>query len=194
MQALKSFLGISALVAWAGLASAAPWTIDPAHTRVGFTVPHMMVSNVEGRFHDVKGNVDLDDQDLTKSTVELTIGAASIDTENPDRDKHLKSPDFFDVAKYPNLTFKSTKITKAGKNKYKVLGDLTIRDQTKPVTLDVTLSDPIANPWGKQVRGAKVEGKLNRKDFGLNWNKSLDKGGVLVGDEVTLNIQVELNQ
>jgi polyisoprenoid-binding protein YceI len=183
-----------ALLLLGAVAHAESWTFDPAHSRVGFSVTHMMVSSVEGRFHDVKATIDLDDGNLTKSTIELTIAASSIDTENADRDKHLKSPDFFDVAKFPNLTFKSTKITAAGKNKFKVTGDLTIRDQTKPVTLDVTLSDAIANPWGKMVRGVQATGKLNRHDFGLNWNKTLDKGGVLVSDEVKLEINGELDK
>jgi polyisoprenoid-binding protein YceI len=191
---MRSLLVLSAFALLTSVAHAEEWSIDPAHTRVGFSVPHMVVSDVEGRFHDVKGKVDIDDKDVTKSTIELTIQAASIDTENADRDKHLKSPDFFDVTKYPTVTFKSTKVTKAGKNKYKVTGNLTIRDVTKTVTLDVTASDPIANPWGKLVRGVKVEGKINRHDFGINWNKTLDKGGVVVGDEVTLNIRFELNK
>ncbi|HEX4336520.1 MAG TPA: YceI family protein [Polyangiaceae bacterium] len=183
-----------ALLLLGTIAHAEPWTFDAAHSRVGFSVRHMMVSSVDGRFHDVKANVDLDDKNLPKSTVEFTIAASSIDTANADRDKHLKSPDFFDVAKFPNLTFKSTKITAAGKNKYKVTGDLTIRDQTKPVTLDVTLTDAVANPWGKMVRGVEATGKLNRHDFGLNWNKTLDKGGVLVADEVKLDISGELDK
>ena len=189
-----SALTVSAFAFVASVASAEEWSIDPAHTRIGFSVPHMVVSDVEGRFHDVKGKVDIDDADLTKSTVELTIAAGSIDTASADRDKHLKGPDFFDVTKYPNLTFKSTKVAKAGKAKYKVTGDLTIRDVKKSVTLDVNVSDPVTSPWGKLVRAVKVEGKINRHDFGLNWNKTLDKGGVLVGDDVTLDLRFELNK
>ena len=183
-----------ALLLLCTIARAEPWTFDMAHSRVGFTVRHMMVSNVGGSFHDVKATVDLDDKNLTKSTIEFTIAASSIDTQNADRDKHLKSPDFFDVTKFPNLTFKSTKIVAAGKNKFKVTGDLTIRDMTKPVTLDITLTDPMTNPWGKTVRGVEATGKLNRHEFGLNWNKTLDKGGVLVSDEVKLEISGELDK
>ncbi|HVU02334.1 MAG TPA: YceI family protein [Polyangiaceae bacterium] len=190
----RSLLLVPALALFANLVHAEEWAIDAAHTRVGFTVPHMVVSDVEGRFHDVKGKVDIDDKDPTKSVVEITIQAGSVDTANADRDKHLKSPDFFDVAKFPTITFKSTKISKVGKNKYKVTGDLTIRDVTKSVVLDVEASDAIQNPWGKQVRGVKVAGKVNRHDFGLNWNKTLDKGGVLVGDIVTLDVQFELDK
>ena len=191
---MRSKLVLPALLLIGSVAHADPWTFDQGHSRVGFVVRHMMVSNVEGRFHDVKATIDLNDKDLTKSTLELTIAANSIDTENADRDKHLKSPDFFDVTKYPTLTFKATKIAKAGANKYKVIGDLTIRDTTKAVTLDVTLSDPIATPWGKTVRGVEATGKINRHDFGLNWNKTLDKGGVLVSDEVKLDINAELDK
>jgi polyisoprenoid-binding protein YceI len=177
------------------LAHAEEWAIDAAHTRVGFTVPHLVVSEVEGVFHEVKGKIDIDDKDLTKSSVDLTITASSVDTGNADRDKHLKSPDFFDAAKYPTLTFKSTKIVKgAGKDKFKVTGDLKIRDVTKSVTLDVTGSDAITNPWGKQVRAVKVEGKVKRTDFGLTWNKTLEKGGVLVGEDVTISVRFELNK
>jgi polyisoprenoid-binding protein YceI len=191
---ISSALAVSVFAFVASVASAEEWSIDPAHTRIGFSVPHMVVSDVEGRFHDVKGKVDIDDADLTKSAVELTIAAGSIDTASADRDKHLKGPDFFDVTKYPNLTFKSTKVVKAGKSKYKVTGDLTIRDVKKSVTLDVNVSEPVMSPWGKLVRAVKVDGKINRRDFGLNWNKALDKGGVVVGDDVTLDLRFELNK
>ncbi len=181
------------LFAGSALAEPAEWSVDAAHARVGFSVPHMVVSDVEGQFKTFSGKVVLDDADLTKSSVELSVDVASIDTDNADRDKHLRSGDFFAADKHPKITFKSTKIKKAGKA-YKVTGDLTIRGVTKSVTLDVTLTDPVTNPWGKQVRGVKVSGKLKRQDFGVSWNKSLDKGGVLVGDEVTLNIKLELNK
>ncbi|HVW24528.1 MAG TPA: YceI family protein [Polyangiaceae bacterium] len=185
---------VPALLLLGTVARAEPWTFDLAHSRVGFSVRHMMVSNVAGSFHDVKATVDLDEKNLTKSTVEFTIAASSIDTQNADRDKHLKSPDFFDVTKFPSLTFKSTKVAPAGKNKFKVTGDLTIRDVTKSVTLDVTLTDPMTTPWGKTVRGVEATGKLNRHEFGLNWNKTLDKGGVVVSDEVKLEISGELDK
>ena len=191
---MRPTLLLFALLLFGSAALAAPWSLDPAHSRVGFVVRHMMVSNVEGRFHDVKAAVDLDEKDLTKSTIEVTIAANSIDTEQADRDKHLKSPDFFDVAKFPSISFKSTKLIKAGKGKYKVTGDLTIRGIAKPVTLDVTISEPVANPWGKTIRGIEATGKISRHDFGIDWNKTLDKGGLLVGDEVKLDIQGELSK
>lgn len=191
---MRTLLAVAAVALTTSLAHAEEWAIDAAHTRVGFSVPHLVVSEVEGVFHEVKGKIDIDDKDLTKSAVDLTIVASSVDTGNADRDKHLKGADFFDVTKYPALTFKSAKIAKAGKDKFKVTGELKIRDVTKTVTLDVTASEPVQNPWGKQVRAVKVEGKVKRTDYGLNWNKTLDKGGVLVGEDVTISIRFELNK
>jgi polyisoprenoid-binding protein YceI len=176
-----------------GSAVAAEWQIDPAHSSAQFSVKHMMVSTVRGNFQKVSGTVSLDDQDVTKSSVEVTIDAASIDTREPKRDAHLKSPDFFDVAKYPTLTFKSTKIEKAGKDKFKVTGELTMHGQTHPVMLLVEgPTAPIKTPWGTVTRGVSATGKLNRKDWGLNWNKAIEAGGVLVGDEVQLQIDAEM--
>ena len=176
-------------------AFASEWEIDTPHTTAEFSVKHMMVTTVRGTFNKVNGTVNLDDKDPTRSKVELTIDAATIDTHEPKRDAHLKSPDFFDVAKYPTITFKSTKIDKAGKGKFKVTGDLTMHGVTKPVTLAV--EGPTAaqkNLMGKTVRGVVATGKLNRKDWGLNWNKALEAGGVLVGEEVQLQVDAELVQ
>jgi polyisoprenoid-binding protein YceI len=191
---MRTLLAVAAVALTTSLAHADEWAIDASHSRVGFSVPHLVVSEVQGVFHEVKGKIDIDEKDLAKSTVSLEITASSVDTGNADRDKHLKAPDFFDVAKYPSITFKSTKIGKITKNKFKVTGDLKIRDVTKTVTLDVTASDPVQNPWGKSVRAVKVEGKVKRTDFGVNWNKSLDKGGVLVGEDVSLDIRFELTK
>jgi polyisoprenoid-binding protein YceI len=201
MRALISAVALAALVpatiAGPALAaetsSAVEWTIDPTHTRVGFTVPHMVVSEVDGAFREYSGKVLLDEKDLTKSKVELTIQVASVDTGVPDRDKHLRNGDFFDAEKHPTITFKSTKVTKAGKA-FKITGDMTIRGVTKSVTLDATLSEAVTSPWGKQVRGAKITGKLNRLDYGVSWNKALDKGGIAVGNEVTLEVKTEINK
>jgi polyisoprenoid-binding protein YceI len=188
---------LPALVAGPALAAetSAPveWTIDPTHTQVGFTVPHMVVSEVDGRFKEFSGKVLLDEKDLTKSKVELTVQVASIDTGVADRDKHLRSGDFFDAEKHPTIVFKSTKVAKAGKG-YKITGEITIRGVTKTVTFDATLSDAVTSPWGKQVRGAKITGKLNRLDFGVSWNKALDKGGIAVGNEVTIEVKTEINK
>jgi polyisoprenoid-binding protein YceI len=153
----------------------------------------MVVSELDGRFERFDGKVLLDEKNLEKSTVELEIDVKSVDTENADRDKHLRSPDFFDAEKHPKITFQATKIKKVGKI-FKVTGDLTMRGVKKPVTLDVELSNALKNPWGKLVRAVKVSGKLDRQAFGVSWNKALDVGGVLVGDEVELDIRLELNQ
>jgi polyisoprenoid-binding protein YceI len=190
---LSSLALASTLFALPALAEPAEWTLDPAHSTVGFTVPHLVVSEVEGKFKTYTSKVLLDEADLTKSTVEFSADVASVDTGDQKRDEHLKSPDFFDAAKFPKLTFKSTKITKAGKG-YKLKGELTIHGVTKEVTLDATVSPAIKNPWGKQVRGVKITGKVKRGDYGLSWNKTLDQGGVLVGDEVTLDLRLEINK
>jgi polyisoprenoid-binding protein YceI len=181
------------LVASAASADSADWAIDASHSHVGFSVSHLVVSKVNGRFKDVSGKAALDEADLTKSAVDLTIKVNSISTDDEKRDAHLKSPDFFDAAKFPEIKFHSTKIVRGGKQ-FKVTGDLTIRDKTKSVTLDGTLSKSIKSPWGKDVRGAEFLGKINRGDFGLTWNKTLDGGGVVVGDVVTLDIALEINK
>ncbi|MET0342530.1 MAG: YceI family protein [Polyangiales bacterium] len=175
------------------LAEPTAWTLDPVHSAVEFSVPHLMVSEVEGRFKTWTGKALLDEKDLTKSQVEFSADVASVDTGDAKRDEHLKSPEFFDAAKFPKLSFASTKITKAGKG-YKLKGNLTIHGVTKEVTLDATVSNPVKNPWGKEVRGAKITGKVKRGDYGLSWNKTLDQGGVLIGDDVTIEVKLELNK
>jgi len=192
---LRNLVLATALLAAPALAHATEWTVDPAHSVASFTVKHMMVSTVRGEFTKITGKVTLDEKDLTKSTLEAIIDASTINTREPKRDAHLKSPDFFDVAKFPNLTFKSTKITKAGKGKFKMAGDLTIHGVTKPVTFDVTgFDEPTKSPWGTVVRGGMATATINRKDYGLVWNKALDKaGGMLVGDNVEIMLDLELN-
>jgi polyisoprenoid-binding protein YceI len=167
--------------------------VDASHSHVGFSVSHLVVSKVNGRFKEVTGKASLDEADLTKSQVDVTIPVSSISTDDDKRDAHLKSPDFFDAPKFPNIVFHSTKIARGGKQ-FKVTGDLTIHGVTKSVTLDGTLSKPIKSPWGKDVRGAKFEGKIKRGEFGLKWNKALETGGVVVGEDVNLEIAVELNK
>jgi polyisoprenoid-binding protein YceI len=190
----RSFLLPLALLALApGMAGASTWDIDASHSNVEFSVRHLMVSTVKGNFPKVSGVLELDDKNITKSSIEVAIEAASVDTREPKRDGHLKSPDFFDVAKYPSITFKSTKVEKAGANKLKVTGDLTIRGITKPVVLQVEgPSAPLKDPFGRTVRGVTATGKLNRKDWGISWNKALDTGGVMVSDEVKLELNAEL--
>jgi polyisoprenoid-binding protein YceI len=182
-------------VATIGTAAAGEWEVDPPHTTAQFAVRHMMVTTVRGQFDKVSGTVTLDEQDLTRSTIDIRIDAATINTREPKRDEHLRSPDFFDVAKHPQITFRSTKIEKAGQDRFRVTGDLAMHGVTRPVTLTVEgPTPPIKNPWGRLVRGVSATGTINRKDWGLTWNKALETGGVLVGEEVALQIDAELVQ
>lgn len=177
-------------------ALAAEWALDAAHTEIGFSVRHMMVTDMQGAFDKYTGTIVVDDKDPTKGEVNLEIDVASINTKNEKRDGHLKAADFFNVANHPKMTFKSSKIAKGAKaNTYKVTGDLTIRGISKPVVLAVEMSDEWTDPkeWGGNVhRGAKATAKINRQDFGLTWQTKLDKGGVVAGDEVTILINAEL--
>ncbi|XXF76721.1 YceI family protein [Myxococcaceae bacterium GXIMD 01537] len=186
---------LAAVIAAPSFAFAASYEIDSSHSSAQFSVKHLMVSNVRGEFGKVTGAVNFDEKDPTKSTVEATIDASTINTREPKRDEHLKSPDFFDVAKYPSITFKSKSVKKAGAGKLKVAGDLTMHGVTKEVVLDVEgPSKEIKDPWGNSKAGATATTKLNRKDFGLGWNKALETGGVVVGDEVAVTIDLELTK
>jgi polyisoprenoid-binding protein YceI len=190
---LSSLTLATTLLSVPALAATTEWTLDSTHSQIGFSVPHMVVSEVDGKFKTYTGKALLDEADLTKSAVEFRAEVASIDTGDQKRDEHLRSAEFFDVQKHPQLTFKSTKITKAGKG-YKLKGQLTMHGVTKDVTLDATVSQPVKNPWGKLVRAVKITGKLKRSDYGLTWNKTLDQGGVVIGDDVTLDLKLELNK
>ena len=175
------------------VASASMWTIDPDHTNIGFKVRHLMVSNVNGNFGKHIGTVNIDDKDITKSKVEITIDTTSINTNVQKRDEHLRGADFFDVAKYLTMTFVSKKVVKAGKDKLKVTGDLTMHGVTKEVVLDVVgLSKESKTPWGDIRKGFTASTKINRKDFGLVWNKALETGGVMIGDAVIITLDVEM--
>jgi len=192
MKNLIKSVAAAAVLAAPALAFGATYEVDTAHSGAHFTVKHMMVANVRGDFGKVSGTVNVDEKDITKSSVDVVIDASSIDTRNASRDGHLKSPDFFDVANHPNLTFKSTKVEKADDGKLKVTGNLTIRNVTKSVVLDVEgPSAEIKGVDGSMRVGATATTKINRKDFGLNWNKALESGGVLVGDEVQVSLDFE---
>jgi polyisoprenoid-binding protein YceI len=185
--------GLAAVLALPASASTTTWQIDPQHSSAQFSVTHLMISTVRGEFHGLKGTLSLDDKDITKSTVEVTIDANSVDTREPNRDAHLKSPDFFDVAKYPTLTFKSTKVEQVSPGELKVTGDLTIRGVTKQVVLNVEgPKAPIKDPWGLQRSAVSATAKINRQDFGVSWNKTLDSGGVVVSDDVRITLDVEM--
>jgi polyisoprenoid-binding protein YceI len=185
-------IALALMIAAPLAASADTWQIDPVHTTVEFTVRHMMISNVRGLFTKVAGTITAKDSDPASVKVKATIDTSSIDTRSADRDADLKSANFLDVAKYPTMTFKSKKIEPAGPGKWKMVGDLTLHGVTKEVTLDVEgPTAPIKDPWGNTRAGASATTKINRKDFGLTWNKALETGGAVVGDEVTVSIDVE---
>lgn len=174
-------------------APAGTWELDSAHTGVQFKVRHLMVSYVRGDFEKVSGEIVYDEQDVSKSSADITIDAASINTRVAKRDKHLRSPDFLDVAKHPSITFKSKKVEKAGNGKLKMTGDLTIRGATREVVLEVEgPTPPIKDLQGKTRVGGIASTRINRKDFGLTWNKALETGGVVVGDEVEITIDIEI--
>jgi polyisoprenoid-binding protein YceI len=169
------------------------WQVDPAHSSAQFSVRHMAISTVRGAFSKVSGTVVLDDKDISKSTVDVTIDANSVDTREPNRDNDLRSDKFFDVAHFPTMTFKSTKVEQLAPGKLKVTGDLTIRGTTKEVVLDVEgPTAPVKDPWGNVRAAASASSRINRQDFGVKWNAALDNGGVVVGDEVSIVIDVEL--
>ena len=166
------------------------WTVDPIHSHVGFSVRHMMVTTVRGTFSTYSGTFELDPADFTKSTISGQIEVASIDTKNADRDNHLRTGDFFDVANHPKITFASTRIEAKGDG-YVVHGDLTIRGVTHAVALDVEYAGTSKNPYGQTVAGVSATGSLNRRDFGLVYNALLETGGVAVSDKVKLEIEVQ---
>jgi polyisoprenoid-binding protein YceI len=167
------------------------WNIDASHSGINFSIRHMVVSKVRGRFAKYTGTVKLDDGDLTRSIVDATIDVSSIDTGTPQRDAHLRSPDFFDVEKFPQLRFRSKRIEKLADDRYRLIGELTIRDVTQEVSLDVEYGGRAKDPWGNERVGFIATGALDRTDFGLGWNQLLEAGGVLVGDRVDIELDVQ---
>jgi len=173
-------------------ASLITWKLDPAHSSAEFKVKHMMISNVKGRFTGLEGTILENPSDPTRSTVEASIDVSTINTHDAQRDAHLKSGDFFDAEKNPAMTFKSTKVERKGEAEYRVTGDLTLHGVTKPVTFEVDgPSLPGKDPWGNTRIGLSATGKINRKDFGLNWNAALETGGILVGEDVQITLDVQ---
>lgn len=177
-----------------GTEKVSTWVIDQAHSSVEFAVKHMVFTTVRGRFTKYEVDLDFDEANPERSKVEARIDAASIDTRNADRDAHLRSADFFHAEQSSLLTFKSRGVEKAGEGAYRIVGDLTLRDVTREVVLDATFAGTGKNPWGMRVAGFSAETKINRKDFGLTWNAQLETGGVLVGDEVKILLEVEAIQ
>jgi len=172
--------------------STTTWNIDSVHSSAQFKVKHMMISNVKGEFTTITGNLKYDGDNIANSYVEASIDATTITTRDPQRDAHLKSPDFFDVEKFPTLTFKSTRISKKVDGELAVAGDLTVHGVTRPVVFEVEgPSAPTKDPWGNTRLGLSASTRINRKDFGLTWNSTLETGGILVGDEVTISLDVQ---
>ena len=168
------------------------WQIDAAHSEIQFSAKHLMISTVRGRFNEFTGTVEGDEQNPTASTVDVKIDASSLVTGDAKRDGHLRSPDFLDVEQYPYITFKSSRVQQIDASHGRLIGDLTIRDVTKEVVLDVEYAGQAKTPWGTTSAGFNAQTKINRKDWGLNWNVALETGGWLVGDQITINIELEL--
>ena len=166
------------------------WKLDPIHSLVEFSAKHLMITTVKGRIADVVGTIYTDEKDPKKSSVQATLKAASLDTRTDQRDQHLRSADFLNAEVYPEVTFRSTRI-EGDKANFKLTGDLTIRDVTKPVTLDVQFEGKTKDPWGGERVGFSGTGKIDRRDFGLTWNQALETGGVVVGNEIKINLEIQ---
>jgi polyisoprenoid-binding protein YceI len=185
--------GLAVASSLPAVAATSDWKIDPQHSSAQFAVRHMAISTVRGAFSKVTGTITLDDKDITKSTVDVSIDVSTVDTREPARDNDLRSDKFFDVAHYPTMTFKSKKVEQTAPGKLKVTGDLTIRGVTKEVVLDVDgPTAPVKDPWGNQRVAVSATTKVNRQDYGVKWNATLDNGGVVVGDDVSITIDAEL--
>jgi polyisoprenoid-binding protein YceI len=168
------------------------WAIDPTHSEIGFKVKHMMFTNVSGKFNTFTATIENEDNQFETSTIHFEAEINSIDTNNTDRDNHLKSADFFDAEKFPKLSFKSSTVKKISENEFEIEGELTVKDVTKTITLATEYSGLMLDPWGNTKAGLSIAGKINRKEFGLTWNAALETGGVLVGEEVKLFVEVQL--
>ena len=193
MNRTMRILAIAAICLMPFSAMASNWTIDPDHSNIQFKVRHMMITDVKGTFGKVKGVIRIDEKDMSLSAVDVAIEIDSINTGVAKRDEHLKSVEFFDAAKYPTLTFVSRKVTQSGKGQMKILGDLTIHGISREVVLDVEgPTTEIKDPMGNTRRGASATTKINRMDFGLNWNKPMESGGTMIDDTVFINLEIEM--
>ncbi|ASS94867.1 YceI family protein [Peribacillus simplex] len=167
------------------------WTVDPTHSAIEFSVKHMMIAKVKGSFNKFEASILANPSDLTTAEIDFTVDVASIDTRNADRDNHLRSADFFDVEKNPTLTFKSTKIVKTNEDEYDVTGNVTLNGITQEETFSITFEGQGKDPWGNEKAGFSGKGKVKRSDYGLTYNAALETGGVLIGDQITLTIEIE---
>ncbi len=192
IQKLKHLAAVVIVsIGLAAQASAANYKIDSDHSRIGFKVRHLGISAVPGKFTQFSGSFNYDPTNLAASSAHAEVEVKSVDTEQQKRDDHLRSPDFFDAAKFGKMTFKSTKVEPVNSESFKLHGDLTIHGITKPVTFDVNVGGTAKDPWGNERAGFAAEAKINRKDFGLAWSKTLDNGSLVVGDEVMIDLEIE---
>lgn len=168
------------------------WVIDPMHSNIGFKVKHLMFTNVRGNFKEYTASISTDGSDFTNAKISVTINSASINTGDDKRDEHLRSADFFDVEKLPEINFEGERFEKVSGDNYVLYGDLTMKGVIKPIKLEVEFGGIVKDPWGNEKAAINLQGKINRKDFGLNWNAALETGGVLVGEDVTFDIEVQL--
>lgn len=180
------------LITFVTITAQTEWKFDAAHSTIGFTVSHLVISEVDGKFKNFDGKVTASNENFSDAKIEFEADINSIDTDNEKRDGHLKAADFFDAEKYPKLTFKSKKFEKVGEKKFVLTGDLTMRGVTKEIQLDVKMNGIVKDPWGNTKAGFKITGELNRFDYGLKWNTLMEAGGAVVGQEVNLNINIEL--
>ncbi|HTY36082.1 MAG TPA: YceI family protein [Bacteroidota bacterium] len=194
MSRFRILFLMTALVASLGFAQKTGWNLDKAHSSIGFSIKHMVISDVTGNFKDYDVSFKSEKSDFTDATVDASIKVASINTDNDKRDAHLRTDDFFNAEKFPLITFKSTSFEKVGENKYKITGDLTIRDVTKKVTFDATYNGSIKAPWGATIYSWKAVLSINRFDYGLKWNKAIEAGGLIAGDTVNITLNLELNK
>jgi polyisoprenoid-binding protein YceI len=190
VTAVPALLGLLWCAPTVVQAEPARWNVDPEHSTVEFRVAHMLVSKTTGHFTDYQGFIDMDAESGTVKTIEGTIKAASVNTNHVKRDAHLRNPDFFDVEKYPTITYKMKSYKKSAEG-YQVVGELTLHGVTKDITVTGNFNGVATDPWGNIRSGFTAEGKLNRKDFGMVWNKTLDSGGLVVGDEVSIKLDIE---
>ncbi len=192
---MKKYIFLTVILFAANIINAGTkWAVDKSHSKVEFSVTHLVISEVTGSFKNFDVNVETPGNDFSDAQIDFTADVNSIFTDNDQRDNHLKSDDFFNAEKYPKMTFKGSSMKKVGKNKYKLTGDLTIRNTTKKIVLDVVYNGTVKDPWGNTKAGFKISGKLNRFDYGLKWNSLIETGGAVVGKEVTITINLELQK
>lgn len=191
MKSINSLIAVFLFLAVSVFAQTS-WTVDKSHSKVGFSVSHLVIAEVEGKFNNFDGNISTNGENFEDAKIDFNVDVNSIDTDNEGRDKHLKSDDFFNAEKFPKITFKGKSMTKVGDKKYKLIGDFTMRDITKEIALDVKFNGITKDPWGNIKAGFKITGEVNRFDYGLKWNKTVETGGLVVGDIVTLSINLEL--